>query len=299
MNKTTFAALPLSLLAGLFLSACGGGGSESTASSASSAAKFSSTDDVAILVGGFGGTFEEFLFLRQQGGSKPGRKMQWGAMSKSAASKPKATSTGPCSGGGTNTYTDETSTAYNFDGSRIYSNCKTSFSQQGYSFNSTLDGKIAERCTDNAQTTNVCNASVLRIADGANNSATLNEMFTSNDNGDLEDFELKVKGDITDATNGNTNNSQISGTMTFNDKIERLSGSAFFENLASTDISDSNTGGGSQTFNGVFGFSANSSRCAIGKVTVRTDSPLVYNSDFDTTAGQLTLTDGNGQSARA
>ena len=84
MNKTTFAALPLSLLAGLFLSACGGGGSESTASSASSAAKFSSTDDVAILVGGFGGTFEEFLFLRQQGGSKPGRKMQWGAMSKSA-----------------------------------------------------------------------------------------------------------------------------------------------------------------------------------------------------------------------
>ena len=53
----------------------------------------------------------------------------------------------------------------------------------------------------------------------------------------------------------------------------------------------------SETINGAFGLSSNVPKCSIGMVRIRTDAPLIYNSNDDLVSGRVTLTDSSNQSA--
>ena len=299
MINKTFAALPLSLAAALFLAACGGD-SDSDSSGVTAAAnapsKFRSTDDVAVLVDGIGNTVGDIDF--GLGSPKPSVKARakGGALHKSSL-PPKATETEACDSGSVS-YTDDTTTAFDSDGTVVFNDCRDTSSSGSFTFSSTSNGKASSKCTDAAQTADVCNADTSRLADGANGSTTLDFAFSSKDSstsGNDSDTELKLKADVTSATSGSSETTRISGSLLFNDKIERVSGSAVFENL--TSVFTTTGTGSSETINGAFGFATSTSKCAIGKVTIKTDSPLITDSSFTTTAGRVSVTDGSGQTA--
>ncbi len=289
MNKLFLAATPLALASTLFLSACGGG--DDASSGAGTPAKFASTDDVAVLVGGFG----DLLLTLEGSFGSTAVKSKRGVASKSLMAK--ATTTENCDSGSIS-FTDDASTTFLDDGLTVASSCRSSFSDSSSSFNSTVNGRVTDRCTDGAQTSSVCNASNTRIADGANGNSTFDLAFAGSDSGEPFDFEIRIKADASDSSSNGTDLSQLSGTIQFNDRVERLSGAALFDNMRTTDTFNSSTGGGSQTIDGGFGFTSSVSKCAIGKATIRTDSTLIYDSSDTFIGGQLTLTDGSGATAR-
>jgi len=264
MKHTSIAAAFAAVITSACLSACGGGGSDDSGTiTASTPAKFASTDQVAVLIGGFASTFDTFDTSDSKSTMDRKRaslsKSQGGFASKSAQIK--ATSTTNCDSGSIS-FTDDTSTTYQYDGLTVASSCKYSSSSGGSSFSSQINGKTADKCTDSAQTAEACKAETVRIADGANGNTTLDLAFVGNDNGSREDFEIKMKGDLSSSSTSTTESSQISGTLSYNDKIEKISGTALFDNLQSVFTANSSSGGGTETINGAFGFSASTKNCS-------------------------------------
>lgn len=295
ISRTRGAVASYSTLAlALFLAACGGGGDSASAVSASEPAKLATTDEVAALVTGFVALGEVDFDISGSTGASAANP----ASSRAAKSfRPKATTTENCDSGSIS-FTDDASTLFSDDGLTTANSCRFTFNEGGASFTSSVNGKSSDRCTDSAQTANDCEAYAIRVGDGAAGSATLDLAFVGGSGASREDFEVRFKADLTDTLAGNTSTTQLTGTIAFNDRVEQLAGTALFENIQVAFTLNPNTGGGSETLSGNFGLSAGNGKCSIGKVSLRTDSPLIYNSNFDVTAGQLTLTGANGQTAR-
>lgn len=291
------AAVAAALLSAFLVSSCGGAGDDLSAASlsANEPAKLATTDEVAILVGGFAsfGALDFDIGSNSSGASSSAAKRR--PMAKSF--RPKATSTESC-GSGNITFTDDTTTAFADDGLTTANNCRDTTTEGGSSFTSTINGKSSDKCTDSAQTTSNCNALTTRVADGAAGNATLDFGFSGGSGSERADFDVRFKADLSTTLSGNTDTTQFSGSIFFNDRVARLAGTALLENIRVAFTFNPSTGGGSETLSGAFGVSTGSGQCAVGKVSFRTDSPLIYNSNFDVTAGQLTLTGANGQTAR-
>lgn len=298
MTNKYFAATTLSLAAAFYLSACGGG-SGSSVGSTISGANFKSTDDVAIVVSSIGSALGE-IDLGDSGFdsssvAKPSPKAMHGAMQKSG-SRPKAATA--CDAGGTIDSTPDAATAYSSDGSVVYNNCKYTSSNGTFSTSDTANGKASNKCTDSAQTTDSCNAQSIKIADGANGSATLDFIFkgtdTNNSSSNYDEL-LKLKADLVSSSSGNTDTTKISGTISFQDNIRKTLFTGLFDNL--TSVSTQTTNSFSETVNGGFGVTSSVSKCSIGQVTIKTNSPIITNSSGTTTAGNVSLTDGAKQTA--
>lgn len=296
--KTLLAAAPLVFLATALVSACGGGGGGESSTSATTPAKFASPDDVAVLVSGYSGSLGALGSLGSLDPSSFSAKRansERGLTAKNA--RPKATTTENCDSG-TVSFTDDTSTAFTRDGTTRASNCKTTETRGSDSFSTSFNGKLSDRCTDNRQTSSNCLALATRVADGASGTTTLDLNVAGTESGTRYEVEIRTKADIANASNGDVHSSNINATVLFNDKANKFSGTAFYDNINSTYTFNPNTGGASETINGGFGLSTSNSKCTIGRVQIRTDSPLVYNDGINTVSGRLTLTDGNSQGAQ-
>lgn len=295
MSRNTLAAWPLALLSAFSLVACGGGGGGGTP--AVTQGKFNTTDDVAGLVSSFNGAAEAFGETVSSAEGKSSTSAKRGSLARREGLRSKATTVEDCDSGSV-TFTDDTSTAFANDGSTVAASCRYSSSSGSSSFSSTVNGKLADKCTDSAQTSSICNASTFRIADGASGSSTLDLSFTGTEGSVRSDFEIKLKGDLTESSTSTTDTINVSATLALNEKIEKVTATAVFENFRSVYTNTPNTGGGNENISGSFSISSSKSSCSIGKVTVRTDSVLTYNSNGDTVAGQLTFTEASNQSAR-
>lgn len=297
MSKNTLAAWPLALLSAFSLAACSGGGGGSTL--AASSGKLNTTDDVAALMSSFNFAavgFGETLFAAGETMASPAAKQ--GSLSRHEGFRSKATTTQNCKSGGTKTFTDDTSTAFADDGTRVTASCRDSSSSGSSSYSSTVNGRLISKCTDSAQTSSSCRASTVRMADGASGGGTLDLSLTSTEGSLRTDFEIKLKGDLTESSTDSTETVNLTATLGINDKIDRVTGTAVVENFRSVYTYIPSTGGGNETLSGSFGISSSKSSCSIDKVTIRTDSALTYNSNGNTVAGQLTFTDAANQSAR-
>jgi hypothetical protein len=290
MTPRSLAASPLALLLCLSLAACGGGGEEDSPSP-TAASKFSSTDDVAGAISAYGSAVAAFSGELDGSNSKALAKRA----TKAKTLQAKATTTENCDSGSISFTTDD-STLYADDGLSVASSCRYSFSNNSSSGTFTSNGKLADRCTDSAQTSSACNASTIRIADGAAGGTTLDLLGNGSNNGERFDFEIKLKGDLSERYTSDTEDLTLSATLSFNDKVAQFSGSAVFENLRS--VYTTTATGATETLNGVVGAASNKSRCSPGKITVRTDSALIYDSNDDTIGGQITLTDSSGGTAQ-
>lgn len=276
----------------VLLTACGGS-SDVEGSAALVGAKFDGPDKVAGALGGFQRASaaivgDDVTEAASKAASFDGRGPAYrGSMGLRA----KATTTTACDSG-TSTFTDDTSTLFADDGLLVDNNCRTNFSDAGGNGSVARNGRLNDKCTDGAQTADDCNAINLRFADGPTGNATFDVTAIGSFDGAPLDLELKLKGDITQTFSESTDVTTLSATLGINDRRAKVTATALFENFR---VVTTSTG---ETYEGSFGFSSSKSNCAIGRLTVRTDSPLVSDDDGRTTAGRLIVTDGSGTAAR-
>jgi YD repeat-containing protein len=289
-----FKASAMAALAGaVFLSACGGGGDDA---SATPTGKFGSTDQAAGTAAGLIGAGGTLTFAAELVGKSTAKTTRGGFGSRQFAVA-KATTTENCAESGSVTFVDDTTTTFGEDGTAMSNACRESFADGNGRATFTTSGRVADKCTDSAQTASVCNASTVRLADGAAGSATFDVAFTNTNTADRTDLTLKAKGDLVTSTSGSTENSTLSATLSVTDRVLNANLTAGFSDFRSSYTSASN-GTATETLNGRASISSSKANCNVGAVTIATRTPLRYDSSGMTTAGELTMTDASNQTVR-
>lgn len=256
------------------LVACGGGGGGDAGSGGGTVSKLSNTDNVA----GFASSLASSQKYLLSGINLAGN-----------------SSSAQCDSGN-RVFTEDSSTVNGSDGTTVYNSCQNVNQSDGGTTTEQYNGKISTKCTDGAQTANNCLAQTARFADGPTASSTLDASVVTTGSAP-QNLELKLKGDVAFSQSSSTSTIDINATIGVNDRQRQLGGTATFENLRLVYTSGNSTY--TQSFDGGFGFTGIQSGCALGKVTLRTNSPVVYSdSNNSTLGGQITLSDSLGQSAR-
>lgn len=294
-----FVVRPLLLAVGFIVSACGGGGDFQpldAVMSATSPAKFASTDDVASIVFWASAapqyTYGDYRGVNDSSVSGSPLAKSRGSKSEAEGSRAKATSSA-CSGGGSQTYEENPNTQYPFDGTYIASNCaEINPSQPSIIYS--RDGQAVLACTDAQPSDDCYNFTAAYGVSGKpylygfkNTEAppidVLTKLLLINETSYIQ---LESSTPVRDV---------FSGSMELIDTLAGVSTNVHFDKFRQ--VYHYYNGKVSITLDGVFGVISSMAKCSIGKVTVKTNSPIIYQNDDATSEGRLTITDGAGQSA--
>ena len=306
------AVRPFLLVMASIVSACGAGGGDdfqipSPVTSPTSPAKFSSTDEVAAIVfwasAGPQATYGTYRGVSSYSAPDAPAAKSRDSRAGAESMRSKATSR-DCSDGGSETYEENTDTQYPFDGinvSRVCVHTDPSYPSITY----TQDGQVVLTCTDVEQSDSCAN---LTTAYGASDRPYL---FGFKDTRTpavdvLTSLRLTDEVSYIQLESSTLIQNLYSGSMTLIDQLAKVSTNIYFDKFETAHRHDDNEV--TDTFNGVFGVISSIAKCSVGKVTVRTLSPVTYQVEHTPGVpisyysdkpmdGRLTITDVAGQSA--
>lgn len=283
------------------LLACGGGGDLEGAPDASAPAKLKSADEVAAVVvvagslpGLTGADTGSPSTPAASGGSALLASAKALSTSRQAAvaakaAQPKGTSTRACNGGGSASFTTDDGTLYADDGATTANQCvdilRNNANQEVA--RSTVNGRLAEKCIDNAQTSSSCASYQGSVGQG---NTPFSVAYKEAGAGG-EDSRSSGLFSYLSSSSANGSSETLLGTLTVVDNRAQQNATLLFDQLSQQ--SSLSAGVESLRVDGGLGFASNTRRCFSGKLRLQTLTPITLDSNGNSTSGRLAVTDGS------